>query len=328
MILWVKRISLTLFVIAILCISGFILSSVFSWDWDYRHTNQTASLPLLSENTPNGLVRIDTGEYEFRARVAGLDNLGPALILLHGMIQTSIAWVPLIKAAKAKGYRIVAFDQRGFSLGARPSGTEHYSVDKYIEDIIAVADSMGFEQFHLVGHDLGALVGWGFAAKYPERLLSWTVLSIPHPTVFLEDIETDTPGYIRFLRIPWVPELYLSFYGMKEAYEYYDYLFPDHERDEYITVFSEPGAFTAAFNFYRALDRTYEYEKSNPSIIKVPVFFIWGKKDFYAQWADTEQHQALVDNNYNDLELDTGHLLMQWKEEQTIEAIIAHLQKY
>ena len=327
MILWIKRTGITLFAIATFCISGFILSSVFSWDWDYRHSNQTASLPLLSESTTNGLVRINVDYYEFRARVGGLDNTGPALVLLHGLPETSIVWISLIEAARVKGFRVVAFDQRGYSPGARPGGSDHYTVDKYMDDVLSVTDRLGFEQFHLVGHDLGALVGWSFAAKYPERLLSWTSLSIPYTLVFLEDFELNMPEYIQFHQIPWIPELIYSFNGMKKANQYFD-TYPDQERDEYKAVFSEPGALTAAFNFYRALDRTFEVIQSNPSIIKVPVLFIWGKSDFYARWADKEQHEAFIDNDYNELELDAGHRLMQQEEKSVVETIIAHIQQY
>ena len=57
---------------------------------------------------------------EFLVRVAGMQNEGPAVILLHGFPESSIMWQPLLDEAAKKGFRVLAFDQRGYSPNARP----------------------------------------------------------------------------------------------------------------------------------------------------------------------------------------------------------------
>ena len=323
--IWLKRTLLIIASILFLSIVGIVISSVYSLDKNYTHTKETKLLPALSDSTRDGLVRITTNKFEFRARVAGLNNDSDALILLHGFPETSIMWVPLIEAAKQKGFRIVAFDQRGYSPGARPKGYDAYTMDRLMNDISTVADEIGFKRFHLVGHDWGAVVGWSFAAKYPDRLLSWTALSIPHPEILLDDIVNDTPAYIRFFQTPWLPELTFTFNNMKKAKDFFEG-YPTQQSDEYLAVFSEPGALTATLNWYRALDESYKIIKANQPMIRVPVLFIWGKHDFYARWANTSEHKALINNNYNELELDTGHFLIQSMEKEVIQSIISHLQ--
>ena len=90
---------------------------------------------------------------EFLARVAGMHNKGHGVILLHGFPESSIMWQPLMDSVAAEGFRVVAFDQRGYSPNARPAGKNAYKTDLLVSDVLAVADQVGFDTFHLVGHD-------------------------------------------------------------------------------------------------------------------------------------------------------------------------------
>ena len=84
------------------------------------HAEITKTLPLF-DGTQDGLVRIRANSMEFRARVAGFGNRGgEGVILLHGFPETSIMWEPLLERLSKEGLRAVAFDQRGYSPGARP----------------------------------------------------------------------------------------------------------------------------------------------------------------------------------------------------------------
>ena len=124
-----------------LIIAGVGASTLLSFDWKRSHSATTAELPELNSGS-TGLVRIAANGFEFRARVAGLDNTGPGLMLLHGFPETSAMYTPLIEAAATAGYRVVAFDQRGYSPGARPTGVDNYEVRLLVEDAWAVANAV------------------------------------------------------------------------------------------------------------------------------------------------------------------------------------------
>src|SRR3990172_1122388 len=124
-----RRILIAGFALVCLGLGVIVAGSLLSLDWSRTHSARTASLPLLSDSISHGLVRIEANGLVFRARVAGLDSDGPGLILLHGYPETSAMWEPLIAAAAARGYRLIAFDQRGYSPGARPRGVEAYRID-------------------------------------------------------------------------------------------------------------------------------------------------------------------------------------------------------
>ncbi len=200
----------------IVALSGLVLlSSRFSLDDDYRHTRRSQALPRWSPGTSDGPVRISAGGMVFRARVAGLGGPGPAVILLHGFPETSIMWEPLIRAADAMGFRVVAFDQRGYSPGARPDAVDAYRLPELVADLFSVADAVGFERFHLVGHDWGAVVGWVAAGQDRDRVLSYASLSIPHPgAIGVANADRGTPGYVRFFQMTGVPETLFTAGGL------------------------------------------------------------------------------------------------------------------
>ena len=110
------------------------------------HAGITKNLPLFDPSR-EGLVRIRASGMEFRARVAGFSNHeGEGVILLHGFPETSITWEPLIDKLARAGFRAVAFDQRGYSPGARPFGANSYSSARLASDVIAIAAAVGFDR--------------------------------------------------------------------------------------------------------------------------------------------------------------------------------------
>jgi pimeloyl-ACP methyl ester carboxylesterase len=319
----VRRILVAVFALIGLGLAVLVAGSLLSLDWGRAHSARTEALPLLSGSTSNGLVRIEANGLVFRARVAGLDSRGPGLILLHGYPATSAMWEPLVAPAAAAGYRVVAYDQRGYSPGARPDGVESYRIDQMVGDVVAVADAAGFADFHLVGHDWGCVVGWIVAVRNPERVRSWTGLSIPHPGPMIQQLQGGLPTYIRVFNTPWLPELVFSFNdfallrrGLPEG---------EARRDEYVEMLSEPGALSATLNWYRAIPSGLGSFAGQSFEVRPPTLFLWGRREGWVTAGRLEQQRALVRGSYDELELDAGHWLMQEQTRAVVERILGHL---
>jgi pimeloyl-ACP methyl ester carboxylesterase len=303
-----------------------LLSSWASLDRERRHTAATEALPALAPGGSEGLVRVAARGMTFRARVAGLGGEGPALVLLHGFPETSIMWEPLIQTASAAGFRVLAFDQRGYSPGARPEDVLAYQLPELTADLFAVADAAGFERFHLVGHDWGAVVGWVAAGQDRDRILSYASLSIPHPgAISLANADRGTPGYIRFFQTTGVPETLFSAGGsflMRRLYA----PMPEEQRAEYLAVFAEPGALRAALNWYRARS---EFLSGGEAAVEVaqPVLYLFGNRDMpvFVRPEVRALQPRFVTGPFEEVELDAGHWLIEEEPEQVVDIVMGHL---
>ena len=201
---------------------------------------------------------------------------GEVVLFLHGFPQSKEIWGPQMEALAQAGYRAVAFDQRGYSPGARPEAVEEYRIGHLVGDALAVA---GAEPFHVVGHDFGAVVAWHLGAKHPERIRSVTALSVPHPVAFAQALVT--PGcdqrsrssYIAFFRQAGLAEDALLAGGLKVMLEASGY---PGDVDERVRAMSEPGALTGALNWYRALDLGMV---SGVGKVVVTTLFLWSTGD-------------------------------------------------
>jgi pimeloyl-ACP methyl ester carboxylesterase len=132
-------------------------------------------------------VGLTCGEVEanglaFDCRFAGPEG-GEGVLLLHGFPGWAGSYAGLMVRLADRGYRSVACNLRGYSHGAAPDSPEEYHfIKKLVPDVFAIADAVSFrEPFHLVGHDIGALLGWVSTAAQPSRVRSFTSLSVPHP---------------------------------------------------------------------------------------------------------------------------------------------------
>ena len=75
----------------------------------------------------------------------------------------------------------VLLDQRGYSHGRAAGRSRAYVLAEAATDVLALLDELGIERAHVVGHDWGGAIGWHPAATAPDRLLSLTSVSTPHP---------------------------------------------------------------------------------------------------------------------------------------------------
>jgi pimeloyl-ACP methyl ester carboxylesterase len=212
---------------------------------------------------------------------------GRPVVFLHGFPQTAWSWHHQLDAVAAAGYRALAFDQRGYSQGARLPAVDDYRIDALVADVLAVADVQGWEHFDLVGHDWGAMVAWVTAGRHPERIRSLSAVSVPHPAAFAAALGGGDPdqvarsSYIDVFRQEGVAERALlgedgSGDGLRAMFAASG-LGPDApEVDVFVAAMLEPGALTAALNWYRAMSAQAIGDIGK---ITVPTLYVWSTED-------------------------------------------------
>lgn len=101
------------------------------------------------------------------------------VILHHGLGTNSAIWsdwLPIL----ASQYRVVRFDMRGCGQSAPLGPTNPWTLDSFVDDVIAVADAVATPRFHLIGESFGGTVTLYTAIVRGARLLSATCISAPH----------------------------------------------------------------------------------------------------------------------------------------------------
>ena len=180
---------------------------------------------------------------------------GDAVILLHGFPETWYAWrrvMPLL----AKKYTVIALDYRGAGDSARPAGG--YDKRTMAEDVYQLTRQLGFDRVHIVGHDIGGMVAYAYAAAHPDATRSLTILDVPlDGTTIFQQISPHV-WWFAFHAQPDIPEAmttgkerdYLTWFYTNQAAN--PAAIDGDAVNEYVRCYSQPGAMRAAFETYRA----------------------------------------------------------------------------
>jgi pimeloyl-ACP methyl ester carboxylesterase len=266
---------------------------------------------------------VTVGDLTFDLRESGPPD-GEPIILLHGFPETSQSWTSVAARLADAGLRVVAFDQRGYSPGARPTDVASYATGLLAEDVVGVADALGIDTFHLVGHDWGSAVAWLVAGHHPDRVRTLTAVSVPHLSAYNAALRDDPDqqqkaSYISFMRQEdRAEELLLADEARRLTAIYGDDV-PVALVVRYVTHLAEPGALTAALSWYRAMGP----ELAETPRTQVPTTFVWGEDDQAIGRVPAEACGDFVDADYRFVELDgTGHWIPEQAADSLAEAII------
>jgi pimeloyl-ACP methyl ester carboxylesterase len=261
-----------------------------------------------------------------------VDNAGPAsgapVLLLHGFPQNRRMWRDQLQALAGAGFRALAPDQRGYSAGARPAGVDAYATDKLIGDALAIMDASGARRFHLVGHDWGGQLAWLIAASNPDRIITLSMLSRPHPAAFARALAEDPEQskrsqHHRGFRQPEAIEALRkdNFKGLRIGLEREGIDDPDI----YLKPLSEAGALEAAINWYRASDIAL----SSIPAVTVPTLYIWGTNDASVGRRAAELTRDYVHASYKFVELEGGgHFIVDQVPDRISHLVIEQMQTF
>jgi pimeloyl-ACP methyl ester carboxylesterase len=271
------------------------------------------------------------GELVFDVQDRGpADGSAETVILLHGFPETSASWDGVAPIVSASGYRTLAPDQRGYSPGARPEGRSAYRSEELVADVLALADAAGADRFHLVGHDFGASVAWSTAALHADRVLSLTAVSVPHPQAFTRAMRRSVQAlkswYMVPFQLPALPERAMLAGGgrmLRRTLESSG--LPPALAARYVERLREPGALTAALNWYRAL-------LPRPTVVgdvDVPTLYVWSTGDrFITSTAAYECGRHVVAPYRFEVLEGVSHWVPAEAPDRLAAAILAHLAEH
>ena len=230
---------------------------------------------------------------------------GPLVVLLHGFPEFWVSWRRQIPALAAAGFRVVAPDMRGYNLSSRPSGVAAYDADRLAVDIRDLIVERGADHALLAGHDWGAAVAWAVAMNHPEVVEKLAILNVPHPRKLLRGLrdprQLAKSWYIFALQVPWPNEKpgrsVLRWFLRAFERDARPGAFTPQDIESYAEAWSQPGAATAMFNYYRAAFRQPP-NRTEARILKVeaPTLVIWGERDRYLRSELAEPDRADVPN--------------------------------
>ena len=221
------------------------------------------------------------GGLDFTVTLAGPED-GPLVVLLHGFPQTSACWRHHVPVLADAGYRVLAPDQRGYSPGARPAGVAAYHSAELTADVLGMADAVGAERFHVVGHDWGATIAWQLACRHGDRLRTATTLSVPHPLAYstaLASKETDQQersSYFPIFREEGSEHGLLANDAAGLRMIYAASGLTEEEAAPHLAALSTPEALGAALNWYRAAGG---HLIADLQPVTVPMLHVWSTED-------------------------------------------------
>jgi pimeloyl-ACP methyl ester carboxylesterase len=247
------------------------------------------------------------------------------VVLLHGYAETAHMWLPLMP--KIDAHRIViAPDLRGAGASAKPAGG--YDKKTLAQDIHALVKSLGFSKVIVVGHDIGLMVAYAYAAQYPAEVERIALLDAFLPGV------GDTSG-IFLLRDKW----HFNFYGetplkLVAGREriYFEHFWndfaadpkhsvPEADRVFYTHAYAQPGGMRAGFEYFRAFDQDgKDFAAFAQTRLTMPMLVLAGEK---ASGEFLINQARQVDSNVKGVIIKgSGHWLMEEAPEQTMAALV------
>jgi pimeloyl-ACP methyl ester carboxylesterase len=253
---------------------------------------------------------------------------GPPLILLHGYAETSRMWRPIMPLM-AERFRVIAPDLPGIGDSGIPaSGLDMKTSAIRIHDL---ARSLGVEKARVVGHDIGLMVAYAYAAQFPAETEKLVVMDAFLPGVEGWEAIYNNPGIWHFRFNGPTPEALVR--GRERTYfEHFWNNFaadktrsiPVADRKAYATAYARPGRMRAGWAYFVSFQQAAkDFAKLAQTRLTMPVFAIGGDKSLGEPLA---QQMKLVASDVTAVVLkNTGHWVLEERPKDTTDALAKFL---
>jgi pimeloyl-ACP methyl ester carboxylesterase len=271
---------------------------------------------------------IPLGDVTIHVRVGGS---GPAVLLLHGYGDTGDMWAPLATEL-ASNRTVIVPDLRGLGLSSKPPSG--YDKKTQGRDVAGMLDALKIKSVDLVTHDIGNMVGFAFAAAFPEGVARFVIMDAPVPGVgpWEEILKNPSLWHFRFGG----PDMERLVAGRERIYldRFWNDFSADPKRwteemrNHYAALYALPGAMHAGFSQFAAFDQDAIDNRAwlaTGARLKMPILAVGGEKSFGLQMAEVMKSAA---ERVEGVSIpDAGHWLMEEQPRATVAAIRAFLDR-
>jgi len=253
---------------------------------------------------------------------------GPMVVLIHGYAETSRMWRPLIPKL-ADRFTVIAPDLPGIGDSTIPA--DGLDMKTAAIRIHALARSLGAQNAEVVGHDIGLMVAYAYAAQFPGETTKLVVMDAFLPGVAGWEAVYNNPGIWHFRFNGPTPEALVQ--GRERTYfEHFwndfaadkTHSIPEADRVAYTEAYSKPGRMRAGWAYFVSFQQAArDFSLLSQTKLTMPVLSIGGEKAN----GDVLGHQMkLVASDVTFIVLkDTGHWVMEERPQETMDALVKFL---
>jgi pimeloyl-ACP methyl ester carboxylesterase len=249
---------------------------------------------------------------------------GTPLILLHGYAETSLMWKPIIPVL-AERFTVIAPDLPGMGDSGIPAdGLDMKSAAIRIHDL---AKSLGVQKAEVVGHDIGLMVAYAYAAQFPTEVTKLVLMDAFLPGVSGWEAVYNNPNIWHFRFNGPTPEALVQ--GRERTY--FDYFWndfaadkthsiPEAARQAYAAAYARPGRMHAGWAYFVSfLQAAKDFAQLSQTRLTMPVLTVGGDKSLGEALG---QQAKLVATDVTVVVLkDTGHWVLEERPAETTEAL-------
>ena len=253
---------------------------------------------------------------------------GDPVVLLHGYAQTSHMWLPLI-AKLARSRTVIAPDLRGIGESATPP--DGYTKAVMAEDIRALMQSLGLKRIRIVGHDIGLMVAYAYAAEHPAEVDRIALMDAFLPGVgnwrdvwLMRDLwHFHFYGETPLALVAGRERTYLEHFWNDFAADR-NRSVPEADRQLYAKAYGRPGGMRAGFEVFRAFERdAKDFARFALQPLTMPMLVLTGEK---ASGDGLIRQARLVASNVEGVVIrGSGHWLMEEAPDQVIPRLVEFL---
>ena len=267
----------------------------------------------------------DVAGVQFHYMIAGK---GPAVVLIHGYAETSSMWKPIIPLL-AQRFTVIAPDLPGIGDSSIPAGG--LDMKNAATRVHALVRSLGVQQAEVVGHDIGLMVAYAYAAQFPAEVTKLVVMDAFLPGVAGWEDVYNNPGIWHFRFNGPTPELLVK--GRERTYfEHYwndfaadkNHSIPEADRKAYTAAYARPGRMRAGWAYFVSFPQAAkDFTELSKTKLPMPVLALGGEK---ANGELLGKQMKLVSNDATVIVLkNTGHWMMEENPKETMDALLKFL---